>query len=160
MLVHTLYSHSRRTGLSFYGEGTKLLFNDVQYAGTLLAKAVSGTTLKPREVNTVRRTGKDLLTLIPFTIILIIPLSPVGHVLVFSFIQRFFPEFYPSCYTDKRMNLCKLFSEIEKSDDDLDLGEEPPPALWEGWLPALSSVRASLKKLKPDAQSEITAEDK
>jgi hypothetical protein len=35
----------------------------------------------------MRRTGKDLLTLIPFTIILIIPLSPVGHVLVFSFIQ-------------------------------------------------------------------------
>ena len=40
-----------------------------------------------REVNAVRRTGKDLLTLIPTTIILIIPLSPVGHVLVFSFIQ-------------------------------------------------------------------------
>ena len=108
----------------------------------------------------MRRTGKDLLTLIPFTIILIIPLSPVGHVLVFSFIQvgrpsllslslshthtilrylclylailstppstttnplphtpthshqRFFPEFYPSCYTDKRMNLRKLYSEV------------------------------------------------
>ncbi len=40
-----------------------------------------------REVNTLRRTGKDLLTLVPFTIILIIPLTPVGHVLVFSFIQ-------------------------------------------------------------------------
>ena len=43
--------------------------------------------LSDREVNAVRRTGKDLLTLIPTTIILIIPLSPVGHVLVFSFIQ-------------------------------------------------------------------------
>ena len=80
-----------KVGLNFYGEGTKLLISDVQYAGALLAKAVSGAILKPREVNTVRRTGKDLLTLIPFTIILIIPLSPVGHVLVFSFIQRFFP---------------------------------------------------------------------
>ena len=35
----------------------------------------------------MRRTGKDILTIIPFTIILIIPLSPIGHVLVFSFIQ-------------------------------------------------------------------------
>jgi LETM1-like protein len=76
-----------KVGLSFYGEGTKLLMADVQYASTLLAKAISGSTLKPREVNTVRRTGKDLLTLVPFTVILLIPLSPVGHVLVFSFIQ-------------------------------------------------------------------------
>jgi hypothetical protein len=76
-----------KEGLSFYGEGTKILFNDLEYARLLLTKAVQGTTLKAREVNAVRRTGKDLLTLIPTTVILIIPLSPVGHVLVFSFIQ-------------------------------------------------------------------------
>jgi hypothetical protein len=107
-----------KMGLSFYGEGTRMLVSDVQYAWRLLVKATTGTTLKAREVNVVRRTFKDLLTLIPFTIILIIPLSPVGHVLVFSFIQRFFPEFYPSCYTEKRLNLRKLYSEIERKKDD------------------------------------------
>ena len=35
----------------------------------------------------LRRIGKDLFTLIPFVVILLIPLSPLGHVLVFSFIQ-------------------------------------------------------------------------
>lgn len=30
---------------------------------------------------------RDLLTFVPFAIILIIPMTPVGHVLVFSFIQ-------------------------------------------------------------------------
>ena len=108
-----------RMGLSFYGEGTRMLVSDVQYAWALLVKAVTGTTLKPREVNVVRRTGKDLLTLIPFTVILVIPLTPIGHVLVFSFIQRFFPEFYPSCYTEKRLNLRKLYSEIERKGDSL-----------------------------------------
>ena len=108
-----------RVGLSFYGEGTRMLVSDVQYAWALLVKAVTGTTLKPREVNVVRRTGKDLLTLIPFTVILLVPLTPVGHVLVFSFIQRFFPEFYPSCYTEKRLNLRKLYSEIERKGDRL-----------------------------------------
>jgi hypothetical protein len=79
-----------------------------------------------REVNSLRRTGKDLLTLIPFTIILIIPLSPVGHVLVFSFIQRFFPEFFPSCYTEQRLNLRKLFAEVERKREEelIDLGGE------------------------------------
>ena len=110
-----------KMGLSFYGEGTRMLVSDVQYAWRLLVKATTGTTLKAREVNVVRRTLKDLLTLIPFTVILVIPLTPVGHVLVFSFIQRFFPEFYPSCYTEKRLNLRKLYSEIEmKKGDALD----------------------------------------
>jgi len=111
-----------REGISFYGDGTQMLVSDVQYAWRLLLKAAGGSTLKPREVNTMRRTGKDILTLVPFTIILIIPLSPVGHVLVFSFIQRFFPDFFPSCYTEKRLNLRKLYAEIEMRSDDPLLG--------------------------------------
>ena len=90
-------------------------------------------TLSPREVSALRRTGRDLLNLVPFTIILIIPLSPVGHVLVFSFIQRsvghpltnqwtslcvsvglavshrFFPNFFPSPYTDRRQEMARYF---------------------------------------------------
>lgn len=38
----------------------------------------------------------------------------VGHVLVFSFIQRFFPNFFPSTYTDRRQNLLKMYTEVEK----------------------------------------------
>lgn len=60
---------------------------DLQYAWKLMLKASKGYILKPREVNSLRRSGRDLLMLIPFTIILIIPLTPVGHVLVFGFIQ-------------------------------------------------------------------------
>lgn len=107
-----------KTGLDFFGQGTSILIGDLQYAWALLLKAVTGYILKPREVNAVRRTGKDLLTLIPFTIILIVPLTPIGHVLVFSFIQRYFPDFFPSCFTDKRQNLCRLYSEIERKSDD------------------------------------------
>lgn len=43
--------------------------------------ATEGYNLKPREVRTIRRTVKDLITIIPTIIILIIPLSPIGHVL-------------------------------------------------------------------------------
>jgi hypothetical protein len=38
-------------------------------------------------------------------IILLIPLSPIGHVLVFGAIQRVFPDFFPSCFTERRQNL-------------------------------------------------------
>ena len=36
-----------------------MLVSDVQYAWALLVKAATGTTLKPREVNVVRRTGRQ-----------------------------------------------------------------------------------------------------
>ncbi len=47
----------------------------------------AGGTLKPREVSALRRTARDILTFIPFTIILVIPITPLGHVLVYGFIQ-------------------------------------------------------------------------
>jgi hypothetical protein len=62
----------------------------------------AGGTLRPREVTALRRTARDLLSFIPFTIILIIPLSPVGHVLVFGFIQKYFPGFFPSQFSQRR----------------------------------------------------------
>lgn len=53
----------------------------------------------------IRRTFKDTITFIPVVIILLIPLSPIGHVLVFGAIQRVFPDFFPSCFTERRQNL-------------------------------------------------------
>ena len=93
-----------------------MLGDDVRYGMNLMGKAIGGTTLSQREARTLRRTGKDLLTLIPVTIILIIPLTPFGHVLVFSFIQRIFPDFFPSTYTERRQNLMKIYEAI--SDED------------------------------------------
>merc|ERR1719149_404168 len=79
----------------------------------MVTRAVGqGYTLRPREVKLLRRIAKDFLVIIPFIIILIIPLSPLGHVLVFSFIQRFFPDFFPSQFTESRQNIMSMYSSI------------------------------------------------
>ena len=57
--------------------------------------------------------GAQALVGVAFIIILLIPLSPVGHVFVFGAIQRFFPDFFPSCYTERRQNLVKLYAAAE-----------------------------------------------
>ena len=62
------------------------------------------------------RTFKDIITFIPFVIILLIPLSPIGHVLVFGAIQRFYPDFFPSCFTEQRQNLLQLYETAEYSE--------------------------------------------
>jgi len=144
-----------RVGLAFFGEGTKLLVSDIQYVWLMLSKAVQGYTLKPREVNAIRRTAKDMLTLIPFTIILIIPLSPIGHVLVFTFIQRFFPEFYPSCYTEKRLNLKRLFAEVEVQGTDELLGDDTNDwgdAIMQSPNPALEYMSSLLRSISLSVQ--------
>eukprot|EP00667_Euglena_gracilis_P004408 EG_transcript_4428 len=103
-----------REGLAFYVKGTRMLVSDIMYAFWLFKRTTEGYNLKPREVRTIRRTVKDLITIIPTIIILIIPLSPIGHVLVFSFIQRFFPDFFPTAFSDRRQNLLKMYEEIER----------------------------------------------
>ena len=105
-----------KSGLMFYVKGCKLFWNDILYCSSLIARAAQGYTLKPREVRTIRRTFKDIITFIPVIIILIIPLSPVGHVLVFGAIQRFFPDFFPSCFTEQRQNLLQLYETTEYSE--------------------------------------------
>uniref|UniRef100_A0A383VBJ9 Letm1 RBD domain-containing protein n=1 Tax=Tetradesmus obliquus TaxID=3088 RepID=A0A383VBJ9_TETOB len=101
-------------GLNFLLRGMRLLGSDVGNAGRLFTKAALGGTLKAREVAALRRTARDLLTFIPFIIILIIPLTPLGHVLVFGFIQRYFPGFFPSQFTNQRQDLMMRYEELQR----------------------------------------------
>jgi len=107
---------SAMVGIMFYIKGTRLFWNDVVYCASLIGRAAQGVTLKPREVRTIRRTFKDVTTFVPVVTILIIPLTPVGHVLIFGAIQRFFPDFFPSCFTEQRQNLLQLYETTEFSE--------------------------------------------
>merc|ERR1719399_2171738 len=79
----------------------------------MIGRAVlQGYTLRGREVKLLRRIAKDMFTVIPFVIILLIPLTPLGHVLVFSFIQRYFPDFFPSQFTESRQKIMSMSSSL------------------------------------------------
>eukprot|EP00793_Prasinoderma_coloniale_P006506 PRCOL_00001336-RA len=95
--------------VDFYARGGRMLVEDLGYSARLVGRAVRGTTLRPREVLALRRTGTDLLALPVCTVILIIPLTPVGHVLVFSFIQKVFPGFFPSQFSEERQETYKRY---------------------------------------------------
>lgn len=102
-----------RQGIAFYAKGVQLMGQDIQLMFNMLVRAVlQGYTLRSREVKLLRRIAKDILTLFPFVIILIIPLTPLGHVLVFSFIQRFFPDFFPSQFTESRQKIMSMYSSL------------------------------------------------
>ncbi len=100
--------------VNFGTRGVRLLGSDTAAAGRLFWRALLGGTLKPREVAALRRTARDLLTFIPFAIILILPLTPIGHVLIFGFIQRYFPGFFPSQFTSRRQDLMVKYEQLTK----------------------------------------------
>lgn len=99
-------------GAGFLGRGVRMLGADLSASGRIFVRALVGSTLRPREVQTLRRTSLDVLSFIPFTVILIAPISPIGHVLVFGFIQKYFPGFFPSQFTSKRQELFQKFEEL------------------------------------------------
>lgn len=138
-----------KEGASFYWRGLRLLGGDLAYSGRLFWAAVTGTTLKPREVQTVRRTARDVLTMVPFTIILIAPLTPVGHVLVFSFIQRYFPGFFPSSFSTKRQEVMKRY-ELIRADMQLAATErDKEAAAAMAAVAATETFEASEEELEP-----------
>ena len=108
-------------GINFLIRGVRLMGTDMIYASRLFSKAALGLpfcqvifmiimcdpggTLKPREVAALRRTARDILAFIPFAAILVVPLTPVGHVFVFGFLQRYFPEVFPSQFTNRRQDI-------------------------------------------------------
>jgi len=106
--------HKIGRGLMFYANGARLLYQDLLHAVKLMLKvAFLGYTLEPREVQTCYRAARDLFNLVPFLIILLIPLSPPGHVLVFSFIRKVYPDFFPSPFTERRQNVMRIYDEIK-----------------------------------------------
>eukprot|EP00899_Mesostigma_viride_P012206 jgi/Mesvir1/20987/Mv08050-RA.2 len=114
MLSYQESAQKFKDGWEFAGQGLRLMGSDVTYSLGLFWRALQGYTLKPREVKSLRRTFRDLATLIPFIIILVLPLTPIGHVLVFSFIQRYFPGFFPSPFTTRRQLLMARYRSIEE----------------------------------------------
>ncbi|KAL0029741.1 hypothetical protein WJX79_006839 [Trebouxia sp. C0005] len=101
-------------GVQFFTRGIRLLGSDCNNCGRLFYRAALGQTLKPREVQALRRTAWDVLIFVPFTIILIAPLTPVGHVLIFGFIQRYFPGFFPSQFSTRRQELMTRYEDLKQ----------------------------------------------
>jgi hypothetical protein len=137
-------------GAEFLLRGVRLLGEDVSGSLRLVSRTFSGSTLKPREVQTLRRTSRDVLAFVPFIIVLIAPITPVGacrertgtsdgrrlltlctlagHVMVFSFLQRYFPGFFPSQFTVRRQ---ELFMKWEELREQLAMAEEEAGAATE-----------------------------
>ncbi|KAG9449181.1 hypothetical protein H6P81_009146 [Aristolochia fimbriata] len=87
--------------------GTQLLFVDISVAVGFLWNQVCGQTLTRRERNKLRRTLADVASVIPVAIIMLLPLSAVGHAAIFAAIKKYAPGLIPSTYSSARLDVIK-----------------------------------------------------
>nr|GEX58776.1 LETM1-like protein [Tanacetum cinerariifolium] len=72
--------------------GTQLLFIDVKDAFGLLVKQLRGNKITNRERGKIDRTLNDLANLVPITILMLIPVSAVGHAAMLAAIKKYMPS--------------------------------------------------------------------
>ncbi|CAK7356733.1 unnamed protein product [Dovyalis caffra] len=94
--------------------GTQLLYVDVNCALKLLLKQLHGHEVTTRERRKLQRTLNDIVTLVPVTILMLLPVSAVGHAAILAAIKKYMPFLIPSPYSSERLEVVKQLDRTEK----------------------------------------------
>ncbi|XP_024462765.2 uncharacterized protein LOC18094774 isoform X8 [Populus trichocarpa] len=94
--------------------GTQLLVVDISCALKLLLKQFHGHEVTIRERKKLKRTLNDIITLIPVTILMLLPVSAVGHAAILAAIKKYMPFLIPSSYSAERLEVVKQLDRTKK----------------------------------------------
>ncbi|KAK1563231.1 hypothetical protein Q3G72_024460 [Acer saccharum] len=104
-------------------QGTQLLAIDVAAAMGFLRRALVGDELTEKEKKAFRRTVTDVASVVPIGVLMLLPVTAVGHAAMLAAIQRYVPALIPSTYGSERLDLLRQLEkvkEIETSEVDPD----------------------------------------
>ncbi|PIN20957.1 hypothetical protein CDL12_06352 [Handroanthus impetiginosus] len=105
--------------------GTQLLFVDISDTLRFLGKKLCGHKVTKRERKKIQRTIADTAMLIPITILMLIPVSAVGHAAMLAAIKRYIPCLIPSPFSEERLDLVKQLKRTKKMEVKRTNIEEP-----------------------------------
>ena len=91
-----------------YWLGTKLLWADIKIAVRLLRQIANGHEMTRRERKQLLRTSADLVRMVPFVVILIVPFAEFA----LPVLLKFFPNMLPSTYLDSTGAEAKLKKQL------------------------------------------------
>ena len=91
-----------------YWNGTKLLYADIKIAASLTRQVLNGHELDRRERKQLTRTSADILRLVPFLVIMIVPFMEFA----LPVLLKLFPNMLPSTYLDRKGEEAKLKKQL------------------------------------------------
>ncbi|ESQ48887.1 hypothetical protein EUTSA_v10020029mg [Eutrema salsugineum] len=95
-------------------QGTQLLAIDSAAAVKLLRRSLIGDELTGKEKKALRRTMTDLASVVPIGILMLLPVTAVGHAAMLAAIQRYVPGLIPSTYGSERLNLLRQLEKVKE----------------------------------------------
>ncbi|KAI5560789.1 hypothetical protein BDE02_16G070800 [Populus trichocarpa] len=105
-------------------QGTQLLAIDVAASMGLLKRLLIGDELTEKERKTLRRTMMDLASVIPIGVLMLLPVTAVGHAAMLAAIQRYVPALIPSTYGPERLDLLRQLEKVKEMEtSELDTKE-------------------------------------
>ncbi|QHO33206.1 LETM1 domain-containing protein [Arachis hypogaea] len=113
--------------------GTRLLFMDIKVALQLLAKQAHGFKPSRSQRKRLERTLTDVIVLIPMTILMLLPVTTVGHAAIIAAIKKYMPFLIPSSYSPERLDVVKQLKQtremMSKSNQSLENQDDQPPTI-------------------------------
>ncbi|KAI3851711.1 hypothetical protein MKW92_000912 [Papaver armeniacum] len=95
-------------------QGTQLLAIDTSTAMGLLQRVLTGDELTVKESKALRRTLTDLASVIPIGILMLLPVTAVGHAAMLAAIKRYVPSLIPSTYGPERLDLLRKLEKVKE----------------------------------------------
>ncbi|KAK7294238.1 hypothetical protein RJT34_17125 [Clitoria ternatea] len=99
--------------------GTVLLFIDIMVALELLVRHARGCKASRSQRKRLNRTMTDIIVLIPVTILMLLPVTAVGHAAMLAAIKKYMPFLIPSSYASERLDVVKQIKHTREMGDKL-----------------------------------------
>ncbi|KAK7345303.1 hypothetical protein VNO77_15904 [Canavalia gladiata] len=125
-ILEKSFGKLKETGTDVW-QGTQLLAIDVAAAMGLLRRALIGDELTEKEKKTLKRTLTDMASVVPIGVLMLLPVTAVGHAAMLAAIQRYVPALIPSTYAPERLDLLRQLEKVKQitasdmgSDEEVD----------------------------------------
>ncbi|XP_054796851.1 uncharacterized protein LOC129302182, partial [Prosopis cineraria] len=112
-IIEKSISKLKETGTDVW-QGTQLLAFDVAAATGLVRRALIGDELTEKEKKTLKRTLTDMASVVPIGVLMLLPVTAVGHAAMLAAIQRYVPALIPSTYAPERLDLLRQLEKVKK----------------------------------------------
>ncbi|KAK2400942.1 LETM1 protein [Trifolium repens] len=122
-ILQKSFDKLKQTGTDVW-QGTQLLAIDVGAATGLVRRTLIGDELTEKEKKVLKRTLTDMASVVPIGVLMLIPVTAVGHAAMLAAIQRYVPSLIPSTYAPERLDLLRQLEKVKQmTTNDVDLDE-------------------------------------
>ncbi|WJX84860.1 hypothetical protein P8452_67387 [Trifolium repens] len=112
-IIKKSLSKLKETGTDVW-QGTQLLAIDAAAAMGLLRRILMRDELTDKEKKTLKRTLTDMASVIPIGILMLLPVTAVGHAAILAAIKKYVPAMIPSTYSPERLDILRQHEKMKQ----------------------------------------------